>query len=86
MRLLRADGDSTIINATIEDGYLIAGLVAISPFTPSPAEFRDLDTGVGYRVELPIELTNQPVTASLANEYLPLIQVLPCPTSSISPA
>jgi hypothetical protein len=85
MRLLRAEGDSTIINATIEDGYLIAGLVAVSPFTPSPLVFRDLDTGVGYSLELPIELVNQPVTASLATEYLPLIEVLPCPTSSISP-
>jgi hypothetical protein len=86
MRLLRAEGDSTIINATIEDGYLIAGLVAISPFAPSPTEFRDVDTGVGYRVELPIELTNQPLTASFANEHLPLIEVLPCqqPTSSDS--
>ncbi len=89
MRLLRAEGDSTIINATIDDGCLIAGLVAISPFVRSPIEFWDLYTGVGYRVELPPELINQPVTASLANEYLPLIEVLPCqhqPTFSDSPA
>jgi hypothetical protein len=90
LKNLRGKDDSTIVNAKIADGYLIAGLIAVAPFTPAIATFTDLDTNTSYRLELPIELANQPIHLSFANEYLPLIEVLPCqqlplqPTSSDS--
>ncbi len=77
MKHLAGQNDTTIINATIEDGYLIAGLIVVAPFTTSPVTLVDLDTGIGYEIELPEELTNQPTIVALADEYLPLIQIIP---------
>jgi hypothetical protein len=75
MRHLKGDGDTTLLNCSIEDGFLIAGLISVSPFTASLTEVRDIDSTTSYRIELPPELTNQPVTTAFANEYLPLIEV-----------
>ena len=76
MKHLTGINDTTIVNASIEDGFLVAGMIAVGAFVTNPTEVRDLDTGVRYLIELPEELTNQNTVTALVDEYLPLIQVI----------
>ena len=68
MELLTAENHSVIINARIVGDLICAGLIIITQLSPDRLVFTDRDNN--YLVNLPEELVDQGVTASLIDVEL----------------
>ena len=73
MELLTAKNHSVIINARIIDDVICAGLIIITQLSPSQLVFSDLISN--YLINLPEELVDQGMTASLIDVELQFFHV-----------